>query len=117
MKSYKDVIQLLIEANDKLYEGKMPIEMAKQICQNTQTIINAAKLHLDVCKYHKKIDNDFFGDNNPLSLPVLQDMSKLKHRDISPKDGGKSCDMCAHYSSCLQDPRCAIDHYENFKKI
>lgn len=61
MKSYNDVIQTLIETNDKLSKGEIDIDKAKVIGQNTQILINAAKVQLD---YAKQSNNDakFFID-------------------------------------------------------
>ena len=59
MKTYKDVISLLIQATDDLYSGKIKPEVAKQICSNVQVIINAARLQLDICKAQNKLDDQF----------------------------------------------------------
>jgi hypothetical protein len=59
MKTYKDVINLLIQTTDDLYAGRIKPEVAKQICSNVQTIINAARLQLDICKAQNKFDDRF----------------------------------------------------------
>jgi hypothetical protein len=60
MKNYSEIIQQLIEINDKLIAGEIKLEVAKQVCTNVQVLINAAKLQLEVLKYQKKSTSEFF---------------------------------------------------------
>ena len=60
MKNYEQVIQTLIETNEKLLNNEVSLEVAKQVAQNTQTIINGARLVLDVMKFQDKKENNFF---------------------------------------------------------
>ena len=53
MKNYNDIIQTLIDVNDKLIKGEIDIEKAKVIGQNTQTLINAAKVQLEYARQSK----------------------------------------------------------------
>lgn len=60
MKNYSEIIQQLVDVNDKLINGKIDINVAKQVCINTQTLINAAKLQLEVLKFQQKTESEFF---------------------------------------------------------
>ena len=55
MKYFNEVVQQLVTANDQLISGEsgMTIIKAKQIAQNTQVIINAAKVMIDYGKITK----------------------------------------------------------------
>lgn len=53
MKNFNDILQTLITVNDLLINDKIDIEKAKVIGQNTQTLINAAKVQLEYCKQTK----------------------------------------------------------------
>ena len=55
MKYFTEVIQQLVTANDQLIAGEnnMTIIKAKQIAQNTQVIINAAKVMADFGRFTK----------------------------------------------------------------
>lgn len=54
MKNFNDVIQSLIKVNDQLAAGIIDIEKAKVIGQNTQILINAAKVQLEFAKQTNK---------------------------------------------------------------
>ena len=54
MKNFNDILQTLITVNDLLINDKIDIEKAKVIGQNTQTLINAAKVQLDYAKQTKQ---------------------------------------------------------------
>ncbi len=53
MKNFNDVIQSLIKVNDDLAAGIIDIEKAKVIGQNTQILINAAKVAMEYSKQNK----------------------------------------------------------------
>jgi hypothetical protein len=61
MKNFNDVIQQLIDTNEQLISGKIKLEVAKQIAINTQIIINAAKIYIDIGKINKS-DIQFLKD-------------------------------------------------------
>ena len=69
MKNFNDVIQLLIETNEKLLNKEIDIETAKAIAQNTQVIINAAKVTLDYAKFTGDKINMFL-DNEPIEVTL-----------------------------------------------
>lgn len=50
MYNFEDVIQTLIETNNKLICGEIDLKVAQQISQSTQVLINAARLQLDMFK-------------------------------------------------------------------
>ncbi|MFA6570746.1 MAG: hypothetical protein WCT77_05855 [Bacteroidota bacterium] len=83
MKTYPEIIQQLIDVNDKLIDGKIEIEKAKQICQNVQTLINAAKLQLEVLKYQKKSESDFFKENTTLES-IDETLAEIESRRNQP---------------------------------
>lgn len=69
MKNFNDVVQLLIETNEKLLNKQIDIETAKAIAQNTQVIINAAKVTLDFAKFTGDKSNIFL-DNEPIEVTL-----------------------------------------------
>ena len=72
MKSYKEIIQQLIEVNDKLISGEIDLNTAKQVCSNVQVLVNAAKLQLEVLKYQKKQNSDFFAEIEPIDKTIKE---------------------------------------------
>ncbi len=70
MKNFNDILQTLITVNDLLINDKIDIEKAKVIGQNTQTLINAAKVQLDYAKQTKQ---------NPA---FLNELKQSVHKDI-----------------------------------
>lgn len=70
MKSYKEIIQQLIEVNDKLISGEIDLNTAKQVCSNVQVLVNAAKLQLEVLKYQKKQNSEFFAEIEPIEKTI-----------------------------------------------
>jgi hypothetical protein len=62
MQNLEDVIQTLIETNKKLIDGKIELRVAQQVSANTQVLINAARLQLDIFKLTK--DAQHFITNN-----------------------------------------------------
>ena len=65
MKNFNDILQMLITVNEKLINGEIDIEKAKVIGQNTQTLINAAKVQLDYCKQTKQTPA-FLNEKKPI---------------------------------------------------
>lgn len=58
--NYSEIIDQLADVNKQLLEGKISIEVAKQIGINTQVLINGARLQFDVIKHSGEMDNGFF---------------------------------------------------------
>ena len=54
MKNFNDILQTLITVNEQLIDNKIDIEKAKVIGQNTQILINAAKVQLEFAKQTKQ---------------------------------------------------------------
>ncbi len=54
MAKFEDVIQTLIETNNKLIKGEIELKLAQQISYSTQILINAARLQLDIYKATQK---------------------------------------------------------------
>ena len=48
MANFEDVIQQLIDTNNKLIKGEVDIKVAQHIAASTQVLINAARLQLDI---------------------------------------------------------------------
>jgi aminopeptidase N len=65
MKNLNDVIQSLVDVNDKLLSGTITIDVAKQISANTQVIINGARLQLDAAKFDNQ-KRVFIEDKKPI---------------------------------------------------
>ena len=55
MANFENVIQQLVETNQKLIEGKIDLKVAQHISNSTQVLINAARLQLDLYKATKEI--------------------------------------------------------------
>lgn len=80
MKNLNDVINNLIEVNDKLSNGNISIEKAKQISQNTQVIINAAKVILDYAKFSGEKKQDFFNLESKKETLIIPERKPYKER-------------------------------------
>lgn len=78
MKTYSEIIQQLADVNDKLINDKISIEKAKQVAQNTQVLINAARLQLDVCRMQKITDATFFTLVEPIEKTIQAIEEKRK---------------------------------------
>jgi hypothetical protein len=83
--NFNDIIQTLIDTNEKLISGKIEVDRAKQICQNTQVLINAARLQFDVMKYLKLDSLDFF--NNQLTDGNESGDKLIGEKEIDPRTG------------------------------
>ena len=83
MKNFNDIIQTLIETNDKLVKGEIDIETAKVIAQNTQVLINAAKVTLDFAKFTGNKEDVFLG-NDPIevTLKKIEIGNKKPYQDM-----------------------------------
>ncbi len=64
MKNFNDVIQSLIKVNDQLASGIIDIEKAKVIGQNTQILINAAKVQLEYAKQSNRESKFFVNEDS-----------------------------------------------------
>lgn len=69
MKNFNDIIQTLVETNEKLLKGEISVETAKAIANNTQVLINAAKVSLDFAKFANNTDDMFFS-NEPIDITL-----------------------------------------------
>jgi hypothetical protein len=77
--NYSEIIDQLADANKKLLEGKISIEVAKQIGINTQTLINGARLQFDVIKHSDEMDNGFFKKQESID-EVLKQIEESKNK-------------------------------------
>ena len=84
MKNFNDVIQNLIETNEKLLKGEIEIEVAKAISQNTQVLINAAKVSIEIAKFTDKKFN-YFLDNESID----DTLKKIELENKKPYEIGK----------------------------
>ena len=55
MAKFENVIQTLIDTNNKLINGEIDIKVAQHISASTQVLINAARLQLDIFKATNKV--------------------------------------------------------------
>ena len=58
--NYGEIIDQLAEANKKLMNGEISIEVARQVGNNTQVLINGARLQFEVVKHSDQLNGDFF---------------------------------------------------------
>lgn len=111
-RTFKEIINLLIQANDDLIADKISIDKARAICQNTQVLINAAKLQFEVNKFQNDNTNSFFADS-------LKENKLLKEVQPLDKNGETepSCDICLSKKFCKDNgDKCApLDNYKYFK--
>jgi len=68
-----DVIQLLIDTNQKLIDNKIDLKTAQCISGSTQVLINGAKLQLDLYKATGRI-SEFI--EKKTSIEELRDIAK-----------------------------------------
>lgn len=124
MKTFNNVIEQLIDVNTRLIENKIDIETAKQVAQNTQVIINAAKVELDVIKHFggqisiQKCNffRDVEGLTEVIDIAIKQDCKSeenysqnysAKDEEIIPdKFPYPLCSDCAYYAKCLKNCQC-----------
>jgi hypothetical protein len=99
-KTFLQVIQQLIEINDKLVKKEIDINIAKQVAVNTQVIINAAKVQIEYMKNNSIKDNVFFASDNVLMIEKIN----------------KSCENCKFDDSCKRDKKCTTDIHEFFEQ-
>jgi hypothetical protein len=90
-KTFNDVIQSLIEVNEKLIHGKMDMRVAKQVAINTQVLINSVKAQLDILKFTKRDDSAFFGPS--IKMPVMPVMTG---RSNGPSVGVNGINRTSH---------------------
>lgn len=69
----------------KLSDGTIELSKAKQICQNTQVIINAAKVMLDFAKFSGNKDDIFLNHDG-----ILQSLKEIETRNKKPIKLGES---------------------------
>jgi len=136
MKTFKEVINLLIETTEDLRTGKIKVAEAKQVGTLVQTIINASKLHFEITNNLGKYDYEFF-DNNikkpelkshaqevdfktvPPELPKELPKEEIKENKFIKKNtdnSNKSCNDCVSYEACMINPKCQPDRYDFFVK-
>jgi len=74
---------MVIDSNQKLLAGEMDIKSANQIAINTQVIINAAKVQLEVMRLFKIDKSDFF--NEIKALESIDDtLKEIEERRKQP---------------------------------
>jgi len=86
--NFNQVIDTLAKANQDLIDGKITVDQAKVIGINTQVIINAAKVTLDLMKFQDKKEAGFFRENGDPSL--LDDtLKEIEKNRAKPLELGK----------------------------
>lgn len=125
VKNYQDVIQLLIKTTDDLANDKISVEKARQVATNTQVLINAAKLHFDVCKHAKTVDLNFFSTSpskqleSPKKVPVHKDDIENfneKNKDKKEKEDVKRvCRTCDNELECRLNRICKPNSFEKWQ--
>lgn len=83
MKTYHDIIQQLVDTNDMLIADKISIDKAKQVAQNTQVLINAAKLQLEICK-QLKLDTPAFLSVQSIIEPIDKTLKEIEDKKKKP---------------------------------
>lgn len=99
MKNYNDVIQTLIDTNEKLFNDEISIDVAKQIANNVQVLINASRLQFDIMKYQEKKFSEYFPIDNAILLQRIN----------------KNCDLCRHSNLCKTSKKCKENSLEFFE--
>ena len=77
--NYSEIINQLAEANKQLLDGKITIDVAKQIGINTQALINGARLQFDVIKHSDDLNNGFFSKKDTID-DVLKEIEENKNK-------------------------------------
>lgn len=83
MKNFNEILQTLISVNEKLISGEIDIEKAKVIGQNTQILINAAKVQLEFCKQTKQTPS--FLIEKKSTIEELKEIAK-KAQDMNEEE-------------------------------
>jgi restriction endonuclease Mrr len=99
MKNYNEVIQSLIDTNEKLIAGEITPIVARQVANNVQVLINAARLQFEVMKYQKKETLPFFAQ------PEQMIIDRIK----------KSCSNCKRENLCKTSRKCTDDSLSMFE--
>ena len=87
MNTFREAIQMVIDTNQKLLDGSIDIRVANQVAINTQTIINAAKVQIEVMKLNKIDSTDFFNDTVKQSFDeVLKEIEERRTKPFQPTD-------------------------------
>ena len=91
MNTFREAIQMVIDTNQKLLDGEIDIKIASQIAINTQTIINAAKVQIEVMKLAKIDKSDFFSEKIKLesidkTLKEIEENNKRPYRTSDKVD-------------------------------
>lgn len=103
MKNFNDVIQQLIDTNEQLIEGKIKLEVAKQIANNVQVIINAAKVYIEVGKM-TKTNISFFNDKIVMDMPRVTMKPKAAEERTNINDCeiyNKKCKTCIYLKNII----------------
>lgn len=74
MANFEDVIQQLIDTNNKLIKGEVDIKVAQHIAASTQVLINAARLQLDIFRITQQTQH-FIEPK-----PTLADLKKIAQK-------------------------------------
>ena len=95
MKNFNDILQTLITVNEQLIDNKIDIEKAKVIGQNTQILINAAKVQLEYARQTKQTPaflnelkqstyKDIIGDIKEIAQKAVE-MNNTEEEEITDK--------------------------------
>lgn len=78
MANFEEVVQTLIDTNNKLLKGEIKLEVARHIASSTQVLINAARLEFDIFKVTKNIPKFLKEEEVEKSAPpTIQELKTL----------------------------------------
>lgn len=82
-KNFQDIINTLIETNEKLLNRQIDIATARTVAQNAQVLINAAKVHLEYVKFIGDKHDSFF-NTEPIDITLkkieLENKKPYEHK-------------------------------------
>lgn len=105
MKTINDLRVNLIQSIDDIKSGKLKPEIAKLMCQQTQTIINITKLEINYNHSQKSYTPIKFmhydSDNVDIKTDTLaQNIDNSKHKTLMKNERYKNnCNDCLHLQS------------------
>lgn len=115
-KTFIEVIQQLIKVNDDLLNKKIELDFAKQIAQNTQVIINAAKVQIEFLKISKNKDDAFFKNNLLEPAEDINDTPRVKIK-VKTCECGKEFTPSKPFQIYCDDCQKEYDELEKNKVI
>jgi hypothetical protein len=83
MNTFREAIQMVITTNQRLLDNTIDIKAANQIAINTQTIINAAKVQIEIMKLTKSDTCDFFSEVKQLES-IDATLKEIEERRKAP---------------------------------